>query len=529
MSRYTERFLSLPPELILKTLQCLDCKALLVCRETCRRLRDLIDSSRALEYTITLVACGASDVSANVLPTSDRLDRLRRYHRAWQDLEWVTNEPGLGGVAAAGYLWELYTGVWAKSSGEKGTSGLSFVRLPSEIRGIDRHEWAHEFGFPLLDFGLDVTLDLLVLIEDLPLGPNLCRIHIRSLSTGDVHPSAPTSGHIPYDLHVVPAERPLWSFTVRINGDFLGIFFISIDGASELCVWNWKTGERKMLLYGDEMRSFTFLSENLVLVATMSDPLGLNPSASSSLVVYNVNHGYPSKVYVDYIDLVPCECSFALPPRRSNEHTWNIRFHSDPSPGWKPADTQTAPPFCVEPDQRLLVVDYEVERERGDIYCFSFFIPMATLLANINAVDLGLSVPWTQWGATTSCVVGDHGHWDAWGGGGFVYGMRYICPQPVLRADSPPMISVWDFHPVRVRRALAGGVPLGSEHLVVPPVDQARQWYPDGMKLPFIVKEVPVPEEFREAHDLDFMISEDTIVVQHTIEAGTTNTHFLSF
>ena len=66
-------------------------------------------------------------------------------------------------------------------------------------------------------------------------------IHIRSLTTGKVHPLATES---PVLVHDVDLRTANLTFMVQIHSDRLAVHFISHGMApSELVVWNWKTGE----------------------------------------------------------------------------------------------------------------------------------------------------------------------------------------------------------------------------------------------------------------------------------------------
>lgn len=66
-------------------------------------------------------------------------------------------------------------------------------------------------------------------------------IHLRSLSTGKVHPLATK---LPVLVHDVDLRTANLTFTIQIHSDRVAVHFISHGMApSELVVWNWKTGE----------------------------------------------------------------------------------------------------------------------------------------------------------------------------------------------------------------------------------------------------------------------------------------------
>lgn len=59
----------------------------------------------------------------------------------------------------------MYGGVLAQSDEE---GGISFFRLPSDLRSIEEKQWSLGPSFPCLvrDFGMDPSQDLLILIEN---------------------------------------------------------------------------------------------------------------------------------------------------------------------------------------------------------------------------------------------------------------------------------------------------------------------------------------------------------------------------
>lgn len=99
------------------------------------------------------------DGPPSVSTHADRLQCLRRRETAWNRLEWTSDQTipmHRGGV------WELYGGVLAQA---RSRYELCFTRLPSQIRGIEQKYW--ELSLPMLvrDFGMEPSLDLLVVVE----------------------------------------------------------------------------------------------------------------------------------------------------------------------------------------------------------------------------------------------------------------------------------------------------------------------------------------------------------------------------
>jgi hypothetical protein len=74
---------------------------------------------------------------------------------------------------------------------------------------------------------------------------NPIQIHLRRLSTGDGHPSAPRP---PVLLISVDRHVHHRSYFIQISRNHLGVMIISGHGVQgELVVWDWKTGNVKMV------------------------------------------------------------------------------------------------------------------------------------------------------------------------------------------------------------------------------------------------------------------------------------------
>jgi hypothetical protein len=70
-------------------------------------------------------------------------------------------------------------------------------------------------------------------------------MQLRRLSTGAVHPLAPTPANI---THVLDESIDPLSFSLQISGKYLGVLFISGgEGESELVIWDWKTGRVQLV------------------------------------------------------------------------------------------------------------------------------------------------------------------------------------------------------------------------------------------------------------------------------------------
>jgi hypothetical protein len=99
------------------------------------------------------------------------------------------------------------------------------------------------------------------------------RIHLRSVSTGHVHPHVIDKVQIIY--HDLGLHCTNMDLSVQVSGEFLGILFISqenkLKNAPELAIWNWKLGV--LILVSDPI----VVESVLPIVLTLSAPDTLQP------------------------------------------------------------------------------------------------------------------------------------------------------------------------------------------------------------------------------------------------------------
>jgi hypothetical protein len=119
----------------------------------------VVDDTAALQYRIALHSSGMVDGPPSRLSTSERLSLLRSYETSWKNLDWNTHTSL---PVPEGSLWELYGNVWAHS---RGNDAIFLVQIPSRLRDIPLRRWTIKLDFPLLDFGMDPSQDLLVAVE----------------------------------------------------------------------------------------------------------------------------------------------------------------------------------------------------------------------------------------------------------------------------------------------------------------------------------------------------------------------------
>lgn len=178
MNEHNFEWSLLPAEIVYKILGSLDVVSLVLCRQASdfpnlgcgvlissvlqlnKVLKNLIDESTALQYKIELEVAGMEDGPPSSLGASDRLALLGRRQDAWAELRYTSRQIFEGPLND---LWHLSGGVLAQL---RTLDSIEFLQLPSEFRGIESKEWTiSDIGFEIIDFAMDSSQDLLVMIE----------------------------------------------------------------------------------------------------------------------------------------------------------------------------------------------------------------------------------------------------------------------------------------------------------------------------------------------------------------------------
>jgi hypothetical protein len=180
--------LSLPEELIIEIMAKADHRTLAACQrvsnwrssflsvslrelpQACRTFNVIIKESLALQYMISLAACGmqdglSTDLCRNI---AERLQRLRDHEAAWREMSWSD-----GGVIPHNAARDLPTaisgGVLAflrHSDSESIPSGagdrLFLLRVPSKLRGVPGDSWELNGLGEISNLCIDSSQDLLL-------------------------------------------------------------------------------------------------------------------------------------------------------------------------------------------------------------------------------------------------------------------------------------------------------------------------------------------------------------------------------
>ncbi|KIJ13367.1 hypothetical protein PAXINDRAFT_170440 [Paxillus involutus ATCC 200175] len=346
-----------------------------------------------------------------------------------------------------GQCWELSGGILAQSTSQ---NEISCVQLPCKVKGIPEKRWTTPFDFRIRDFTLDNSQDLIVLLEPSGTLPNLlCKIHLRTLSTGEPHPRAavPLMTHAPQSMH------DDFSFLIQICGAHIAVLFIDQLGVvipNIFLVWNWHSGQQKVYMRMLQFRSFAFMTEDLILAASVKS--GNEPC----LVVLSIAAcGNPIQALED----MPYVCELGYPALKGEvEH---ILIRSEPTPTWRPP-AGLAVPFYASRKDFIFTINLRVMTDHDVRENTLLFVPLSTLLSQVAlSYDAPQrSVAWKEWGPKGTRMIFRESS-ETWVC--YTYGMRFI---QGLRWKDGHKARVYDFNPYAARKHESIDSPISWKPLV---------------------------------------------------------------
>ncbi|KAJ6599108.1 hypothetical protein DFH09DRAFT_1130142 [Mycena vulgaris] len=463
----------IPPELIEAICICLDALSIVRLTQVCRLFHRILEQSSALQYKIQLELAGLRDgplVNA-VHGSAARLDMLKVYQAAWANFHWKhSNRTTLD---MEGNLWELVGNVLATYHPQK---GFSFTRIPSATRHITPAQWSvADVPVTVKDFSMDLSQNMLLVVE-FSAPKKSAIVHIFSLQTGRPHPLARTpSLSRPIDV-LGPS-----SFQIRILGDYIGILVEDDEEAVELLVWEWKTGNIKKHIRGDDMTSFAFLDNCRLLIAAISADL------QPELRVVDIDGD---------ITVMTGYFSFRLPAlsRPLQDITdIDMMIQTEPATSWS-ADDNLDEPFTVSHTDRLFVVSLRrFETFQATEPTFMLYFLLSTLLDLMGNPPDGKGdrrIRWDNWGRRGTRMLRVSQLPDPWVC--FVYGQRCIIQTNRTRCK------ILDFNPLSTLDRM----------IDEKAVDKRRRLFlhPVTTSAPFTLTSVDVPPSAA------VMLAEDAIV-----------------
>ncbi|KAE9408016.1 hypothetical protein BT96DRAFT_971050 [Gymnopus androsaceus JB14] len=390
----TLSFFHLPVELVCHVLCFLSVKDLLQCNLIARRLRRIINDSSALQYTIELArARMLSAIPLNSEP-SFSLRMLREREHAFRTLS-VKSRHKLK-LAHSGTVYEFTGGTYGiGKETDRRTTKITFYDLPSVESGEQRNlTYTFSEVDNIIDFTMDPAQDLLVLLSLNQNSPYLYDLHLRTLSTNEPHPNAPTPTLQSFQVRE-GFDGTEGAVRIQVSGGVVGFLIKETSGSmrGHFEVFKWRTPSPNSCALNcfSGIDDFTFLSEDHFLLVR---PNGL-------LEVYNFSDPISDPVNP------AMRARYALPILSDAYSFWYLSLNSNPSPGYFPGPAGERKTYYSSPEDRLLACCVYVFQpaftDRDTVYPFVFFFRAKTFLnpppewRNYSEnVDINVPFPWTS-------------------------------------------------------------------------------------------------------------------------------------
>ncbi|KAL1723367.1 hypothetical protein EV715DRAFT_260727 [Schizophyllum commune] len=215
--------LSLPNELLVRSLSLVSYEDLARCAMACTRLRDLVKDTMVLQYAFLLGLNGLQD-GASAEGIAARLAKLRQYLKARrrplenstaavQSLPEECIEESNGNIVA-----------YVDYDEDADDSTIHMVQLPSPLRGVEARRWTISSDSDVKAFSVESSMDLLVVVIE---------------RAGEPHPRAQKPS---WTCELPDAYNP--HVPIHINEDKLAMEFVhEAATSSSFIIWNWETGE----------------------------------------------------------------------------------------------------------------------------------------------------------------------------------------------------------------------------------------------------------------------------------------------
>ncbi|KAG8697112.1 hypothetical protein FRC09_008064, partial [Ceratobasidium sp. 395] len=163
-------FVELPEETLVHILRRASPEDVQICRQVCRFLRTLIDSSAELQYLIELYTLGYVPPAHSRLDLTypEKLELLQKHKSHWNSIHTISHKRYPLLTSDTGYTstYDFYGGVYARGSTSNSLNGatrrLDLYQLPSVNKGTEYKQWTHlDLGVDTRDFVMEPDFDLL--------------------------------------------------------------------------------------------------------------------------------------------------------------------------------------------------------------------------------------------------------------------------------------------------------------------------------------------------------------------------------
>ncbi|CAA7266692.1 unnamed protein product [Cyclocybe aegerita] len=370
-------FPSLPQELLIQIMICLDSHSILHMALSCRSFHEAFRESKRIRYIYELGMNSLQDAGSGK-PTDELLGLLRDRQKAWATLEWKS----VLQIPPTHDRFEKSAGILAGLH----VDGIRVVYLPSSTQRVRTiHHSIHDMPF-FNHFAIDANQDLIILVEIVPLS-NKRRIglHCRTISTNEAHPNASSGGILEIEIRKEAYAVALFSMKVWLADNVVASCG-AWNGKFILLLWNWTTG---LLLFNscEDVLPCPSLDIELQFDFLRQDAFLLAEAWSGQIFIYRFSPTTPGiPVHV---------ASFGLPPTApladaSYTRVISGQFQPRPTPGM---------PFMHLPESRVhtFFINYLH-------IAYLLFVRSSTFLRYVDAtgVSEAQDVPWEVWGERES-------------------------------------------------------------------------------------------------------------------------------
>ncbi|THU80067.1 hypothetical protein K435DRAFT_512266 [Dendrothele bispora CBS 962.96] len=363
-----------PVEIICVILEYLPVRDLLRCTVS-KRLNKIIADSSSLQFSIELAKYRMRPPSASTseMPYTARLHLLRSREQGWRTL--IPKARHILQLAHSGAVYEFSGGVYGngKENDQRSTTSITLYDLPILESGTQNHRTFSLDGLDTVDFTMDPSQDLLVLVTLAPrCSDYIYNLHLRSMGTNDIHPLAAAS-----ILNCMRRPEHIgWidgAVRVQISGPLVGFLIKEVINSvgGHLEVYNWRNGGPPCVIqHASGIDDFIFLSQQRLLLVRPNGMFEVY-SFSDPGISYNIPI---------------LEACYAFPALSDQYSYWYICLSSNPSPGYNPAAGNHGHNkiYYPSPEERLhaccIYVFQPVQTTVHTVFSFVFFFQTATFL-----------------------------------------------------------------------------------------------------------------------------------------------------